>query len=149
MPPTTARKKTQAKPKPEVPEFVRWEPEDKAPIAVCGNLTQDPELRFTPSGIAVCSLRIAASDNVQDEDGNWVEADPDFVSVNVWRDQAENAAESFQRGDRVVVLGTWSFREWEDRDENPRISIEINAREVGASVLWRTVTIKRARRSKG
>lgn len=109
-------------------------------VTICGALTADPELRFTPSGKAVAGFTVASNPRTFDKASNaWKDGDPLFLRVNVWNKQAENIAESLRKGDRVVVTGALSQRAWEDREGNKRTAYEVLADEVGASLLFRTV----------
>ena len=78
---------------------------------IIGNLVEDPEVRFTNTGIAVTNLRVAVTQRIQ-QDGQWRDGDTNFFKVNVWRDQAENLAESLGKGDRVMVTGRLRQRSW-------------------------------------
>lgn len=104
---------------------------------ISGNLCFDPELRFTPSGKAVCKLRVAVNHRKKNEKtGKWEEGDPSFHDVVVWEDQAENVVESVQKGTRIIAFGRWQTREWtDDEDKNHEVT-ELVAREVGLSMLW-------------
>lgn len=104
-------------------------------ISMIGNLTDDPDLRFLPSGAAVCNFRIASNRRYTDREGNQQE-ETTFVSVNVWRDQGENIAESLKKGDRVVVLGRLRIRSYDDREGQTRWVTEIEADEVAPSLRW-------------
>lgn len=95
----------------------------------------DPELRFTPSGKAVCKIRTITKDRKQ-ENGQWVDGDPCFLDVTVWGKVAENAAESCTKGTTIVVSGRLSMRSWEDKEGNKRTSYEVNADEIGVSIRW-------------
>ena len=100
---------------------------------IVGNLVEDPELRFTNTGIAVTNLRVAVTQRVQ-QDGQWRDGDTSFVKVNVWRGQAENLADSLSKGDRVMVTGRLRQRSWETPDGDKRSVTELEADEVGASL---------------
>jgi len=111
---------------------------------VFGNLCDDPELRFTPQGTAVTRLRVAYTPRVKADDGkSWRDGPTEFYNVNVWRNQAERCAEHLRRGDRVVIAGAWTQRTWTDREQNERVSVELTAQDVGASMLFRSVAIDR------
>lgn len=113
-------------------------------VTICGNLTQEPELRFTPSGAAVCNLTVAHTPRKFDRSANeWVDAGETlFLRGSVWRDQAENAAESLKVGDRVIVTGQLTSRSWEDKEGNKRISVEMAIDEVAASLKHRSVKVQ-------
>ncbi|MFI5883522.1 single-stranded DNA-binding protein [Streptomyces sp. NPDC051554] len=103
-------------------------------ITVMGNVVADPELRFTPSGAAVANFRIANTPRTFNRDTNeWKDGDPLFLGVSVWRQQAENVAESIRRGDRVIVVGRLTQRQYE-KDGERRSSYEIQADEVAPSL---------------
>jgi single-strand DNA-binding protein len=102
---------------------------------IVGNLVEDPEVRFTNNGIAVTNLRVAVTQRVQ-QDGQWRDGDTSFFKVNVWRDQAENLADSLAKGDRVMVTGRLRQRSWETPEGEKRSVTEIEADEVGASSKW-------------
>lgn len=103
-------------------------------ITVMGNVVADPELRFTASGAAVANFRIANTPRTFNRDTNeWKDGDPLFLGVSVWRQQAENVAESIRRGDRVIVVGRLTQRQYE-KDGERRSSYEIQADEVAPSL---------------
>jgi single-strand DNA-binding protein len=104
---------------------------------IVGNLVEDPELRFTSSGIAVANLRVAVTQRVQ-QDGPWRDGDTSFLPVNVWRGQAEHLADSLAKGDRVMVTGRLRQRSWETPEGDKRSVTEVEADEVGASLKWAT-----------
>jgi single-strand DNA-binding protein len=116
---------------------------------IVGNLVEDPEVRFTSSGIAVANLRVAVTQRVQ-QDGQWRDGETSFFKVNVWRGQAENLADSLSRGDRVMVTGRLRQRSWETPEGDKRSVTELEAEEVGASLKWATAKVERAsQRSNG
>ena len=98
-------------------------------VVITGNLTRDPELRNTNSGMAVCSLRIASNSRRKDASGTWVEK-PNFFDVTVWGAQGENCAQYLSKGRPVAVDGRLDWREWQDKDGNKRQSIDIIADSV-------------------
>jgi single-strand DNA-binding protein len=98
-------------------------------VVLTGNLTRDPELRSTGSGMSVCSLRIASNSRRKDSSGNWVEK-PNFFDVTVWGAQGENCAQYLSKGRPVAVDGRLDWREWEDKQGNKRQSIDIIADSV-------------------
>lgn len=116
-------------------------------VTLVGNLTDDPELRYTPNGAAVCKFRIAVNRRIQDGSGGWKDAEASYFSINCWRGLAENAAESLTRGTRVVVAGRLNYRSWENQDGDKRSAVEIEADEVGPSLKWATAKIERQTRS--
>jgi len=110
---------------------------------IVGNLADDPELRFTNTGIAVTSLRVAVTQRIQ-QDGEWRDGDTSFFKVNVWRGQAEHLADSLAKGDRVMVTGRLRQRSWETPEGDKRSVTEIEADEVGASLKFATAKVERA-----
>lgn len=112
-------------------------------VTMIGNLTDDPELRFTPSGAAVCGIRIASNRRYTDKAGQQQE-ETTFMNVNVWRDQAENVAESLRKGDRVIVIGRIQVRSYEAKDgSGTRWVTEIQADEVSPSLRWAKATVSK------
>jgi len=119
-------------------------------ITVVGNLVDDPELRFTPSGAAVANFRIASTPRTFDKQTNdWKDGDALFLSCSVWRQAAENVAESLQKGMRVVVQGRLKSRQYETREGEKRTVFEIDVDEVGPSLKYATAKVTRAQRSGG
>jgi single-strand DNA-binding protein len=98
-------------------------------VVLVGNLTRDPELRHTPGGTPVCSLRVAVNDRKRDETGNWVDA-PNYFSVSVFGNQAENCAQYLSKGRPVGVDGKLRWREWQAQDGSKREAVEIVADSV-------------------
>jgi single-strand DNA-binding protein len=109
---------------------------------IVGNLVDDPELRFTNTGIAVANLRVAVTQRVQ-QDGEWRDGDTSYLKVNVWRGQAEHLADSLAKGDRVMVTGRLRQRTWETPEGEKRSVAEIEADEVGASLKFATAKVER------
>jgi single-strand DNA-binding protein len=109
---------------------------------IVGNLVEDPELRFTNTGIAVANLRVAVTQRIQ-QDGQWRDGDTSFPRVNVWRGQAEHLADSLAKGDRVMVTGRLRQRSWETPEGDKRSVAELEADEVGASLKWATAEVER------
>ncbi|MFF7200492.1 single-stranded DNA-binding protein [Streptomyces sp. NPDC008141] len=104
-------------------------------ITIVGNLVDDPELRFTPAGAAVCKFRIASTPRTFDRQTNeWKDGDALFLTCSVWRQAAENAAETLTRGLRVIVQGRLKQRSYEDREQVKRTVYEIDVDEVGPSL---------------
>jgi single-strand DNA-binding protein len=119
-------------------------------ITVVGNLVDDPELRFTPSGAAVANFRIASTPRTFDKNTNeWKDGDALFLTCSVWRQAAENVAESLQRGMRVVVQGRLKSRTYETREGEKRTVFEIEVEEVGPSLKYATAKVTRTTRSGG
>jgi single-strand DNA-binding protein len=111
-------------------------------VTLVGNLTADPELRSTPSGLPVTSLRLAITPRVKDGD-TWRDGETTFHTVNVWRDQAEHATESLTKGARVLVVGRPKQRTWTDQDGTEHQVTEVDAEEVGPSLRWATAKVTR------
>jgi single-strand DNA-binding protein len=119
-------------------------------ITIVGNLADDPELRYTPNGVAVTTLRVAVNQRFFNKETNgWDERLDGFFSVNVWRDYAENVAESLKRGARVLVTGRLRSRSYEDKEGQTRWVTEIEADEVCPSLKWATADIRKVSRSGG
>jgi single-strand DNA-binding protein len=119
-------------------------------ITVVGNLVDDPELRFTPSGAAVANFRIASTPRTFDRQTNeWKDGDALFLTCSVWRQAAENVAESLQKGMRVVVQGRLKSRQYETREGEKRTVFEIDVDEVGPSLKYATAKVTRTQRSGG
>jgi single-strand DNA-binding protein len=117
-------------------------------ITVVGNLTDDPELRFTPSGAAVANFRVASTPrNFNRQTNAWEDGDPLFLSCSVWRQAAENVAESLQRGARVVVTGRLKQRSYETREGEKRTVFELDVDEVGPSLRYATAKVTKTQRS--
>ncbi|MFB7452821.1 single-stranded DNA-binding protein [Streptomyces sp. NPDC056194] len=113
----------------------------ETPITVVGNVVADPELRFTPGGAAVANFRIASTPRTFDRTTNeWKDGETLFLSVSVWRQQAENVAASISRGDRVIVVGSLAQRQFE-KDGERRSSYEVKAEEVGPALKNATATV--------
>jgi single-strand DNA-binding protein len=110
---------------------------------ITGNLTEDPELRFTPNGVAVASVRVAVTARVKDDQG-WKDGDTSFFRVNVWRTLAEHTADSLSKGDRVIVVGRLKARSWETPEGERRSAVEVEADEIGPSLRWATAKPERA-----
>ncbi|WP_433054088.1 single-stranded DNA-binding protein [Dactylosporangium sp. CS-033363] len=119
-------------------------------ITVIGNLTDDPELRFTPSGAAVAKFRVASTPRTMDRQTNeWKDGDPLFLSCTVWRQAAENVAESLTRGSRVIVSGRLRQRSYETREGEKRTVIELEVDEIGPSLRYATAKVQKMSRSSG
>ncbi len=119
-------------------------------ISVVGNITRDPELRFTPTGQATATFGLAVNRRWQNrQTQEWEEA-TSFFDVVCWREMAENAAESLSRGSRVIVTGRLEQRSWETQDGDKRSKVEIVADEIGPSLRWATAQVtKNERRGPG
>jgi single-strand DNA-binding protein len=119
-------------------------------ITVIGNLVDDPELRFTPSGAPVANFRIASTPRTFDRQSNeWKDGDTLFLSCAVWRQAAENVAESLQRGMRVIVQGRLKSRQYETREGEKRTVFEIDVEEVGPSLRSASAKVTKTQRSGG
>jgi single-strand DNA-binding protein len=120
-------------------------------VTLVGNLTADPELRYTPSGLQVANLRLAVTPRTREGD-QWKDGETTFHTVTVWRDQAEHAAETLTKGARVIVVGRPKQRTWTDQDGTEHQVVEVDAEEVGPSLRWATATLTRtngARKASG
>ena len=119
-------------------------------ITVVGNLTGDPELRFTPSGAAVANFTIASTPRAFDKNSNeWKDGDTLFLNCSIWRQAAENVAESLQKGMRVVAQGRLKQRSYETREGEKRTVVELEVEEVGPSLKYATAKVARVQRSGG
>lgn len=117
------------------------------PVTVCGNLTGDPELRFTASGKPVATFSVAVNRRRYNETTQkWEDGDADFVRCVAWEGLAENLANSVGKGDRLVVTGDLRQRRWEAEDGSARSTFEVTATEVGASMRWATVATTKVTR---
>jgi single-strand DNA-binding protein len=120
------------------------------PITVVGNLVADPELRFTPSGQPVATFRVASTPRIRDNaSGEWKDGDSLFLSCNVWRQAAENVAESLQRGMRVIVTGRLRQRNYETKEGEKRTVYEVEVDDVGPSLRNASAKVNRASRGGG
>jgi single-strand DNA-binding protein len=120
------------------------------PITVVGNLVADPELRFTPAGQPVATFRIASTPRIRDNATNeWKDGDSLFLTCNVWRQAAENAAESLQRGMRVIVTGRLKQRNYETKEGEKRTVYEVEVDDVGPSLRNASAKVNRASRGSG
>jgi len=119
-------------------------------ITVIGNLTDDPELKFTSSGVAVAKFRLASTPRFMDKaSGEWKDGDPLFLACTIWRQAAENVAESLQRGARVVVVGRLRQRSYETQQGEKRTVVELEVDEVGPSLRYATAKVQKMQRSGG
>src|SRR3954463_4415624 len=119
-------------------------------ITVIGNLTGDPELRFTPSGAAVANFTIASTPRTFDRQTNeWKDGDTLFLNCSIWRQAAENVAESLQKGMRVVAQGRLKARSYETREGEKRTVMELDVDEVGPSLKYATAKVTRVTRGSG
>jgi single-strand DNA-binding protein len=119
-------------------------------ITIAGNLVDDPELRFTPAGQAVAKFRIASTPRFRDNTtGEWKDGDSLFLTCNVWRQAAENTAESLTRGMRVIVSGRLRQRSYETKEGEKRTVYEVEVDDVGPSLRNASAKVNRAARSNG
>ena len=119
-------------------------------ITVVGNLTADPELRFTPSGAAVANFTVASTPrNFDRQSGEWKDGEALFMRCNVWRQAAENVAETLTRGMRVMVSGRLKQRSYETREGEKRTVIELQVDEIGPSLKYATAKVQKMQRSSG
>jgi single-strand DNA-binding protein len=117
-------------------------------VTVIGNLVEDPELRFTGSGVAMANIRVAVNRSWRDQSGEWQER-TSFFGGTLWREAAENAAESLQKGMRVIITGRLEQRTWETQDGDKRSVVEISIDEIGPSLRWATATVTKTQRQEG
>jgi single-strand DNA-binding protein len=115
-------------------------------VTIIGNLTADPELRFTASGVAMVNLSVADSRRYQDRNGEWQE-ETSFFRGTCWRDLAENVAESLTKGARVIISGRLKQRTWETNEGEKRNVVEIDIQEIGPSLRWATATVTKTPRN--
>jgi single-strand DNA-binding protein len=115
-------------------------------VTLIGNLTDDPELKFTGTGAAVASFRLAVTPRVKDGD-TWRDGDTSFFRVNAWRDLAENLHDSLPKGTRVVVVGQLKARSWETPEGEKRSVVEVTADDVAPSLRWATASVERTSRT--
>jgi single-strand DNA-binding protein len=119
-------------------------------ITVVGNLTGDPELRFTPSGAAVANFTVASTPRTFDKNTNeWKDGEALFLRCSIWRQAAENVAESLQKGMAVIVQGRLKQRSYDTKEGEKRTVYELDVDEVGPSLRWATAKVNRTQRSGG
>jgi single-strand DNA-binding protein len=112
-------------------------------VTIVGNLTDDPEVSFTPNGAAVTNFRLAVTARIKDGEG-WRDGDTSFYRITAWRQLAEHIGDSLSKGNRVIVLGQLRARSWETPEGERRTVVEVQAEEVGPSLRWATATPERA-----
>lgn len=118
--------------------------------SIHGNLTSDPELRYTPTGRATCRMRVAYNVRIRnDETGEWTDGETEFYTLDAWGRQAENVAECLQRGDRIVATGDWQERTFTNNDGAEITVTELQVREIGPSMLFVPARVQRQARSGG
>lgn len=120
-------------------------------ITITGNLTGDPEMRFTPNGTQVATFTVAANERYRDNSGQWQDGPTSFLKVHAWRDLADHAAESLHKGDRVIVTGQLRQRSYEvepqhAKDNGKRSVFEVSATEIGAALRYATAKISKVKR---
>lgn len=119
-------------------------------ITVVGNLTADPELRFTPSGAAVANFTVASTPRIYDrQSGEWKDGEALFLRCSIWREAAENVAESLTRGSRVIVSGRLKQRSFETKEGEKRTVMEVEVEEIGPSLRYATAKVNKASRGGG
>jgi single-strand DNA-binding protein len=115
-------------------------------VTIVGNLTDDPELRYTPAGAAVATFNVAVNRRTRDENGQWKDGETSFFRCNVWRQQAENVAESLNKGSRAIVIGRLRQRSWETPEGQKRTVVEIEVESVGPSLEWAKAAVSKTPR---
>lgn len=117
-------------------------------VTIAGNVTRDPELRFTPNGAAVASFSVAVNRRWRNAQSGEYEEQTSFFDITAWKDLAQNLADSIHKGDRVVVMGRIEQRSWEDADSgDKRSKIEVVADDVAVSMRWATTAITKVARN--
>jgi single-strand DNA-binding protein len=111
-------------------------------VAITGNLTDNPEVSFTPNGAAVCNFRLAVTPRVREGD-TWKDGETSFFRITAWRQLAEHVGDSLSKGDRVIVVGQLRARSWETPEGERRSVVEVTAEEVGPSLKWATAKPER------
>jgi single-strand DNA-binding protein len=117
-------------------------------VAITGNLTDDPEVHFTPNGAAVCNFRLAVTPRIREGD-TWKDGETSFFRITAWRQLAEHVGDSLSKGDRVIVLGQLRARSWETPEGERRSVVEVTAEEVGPSLKWATAKPERTGKANG
>ena len=118
-------------------------------VTLVGNLVEDPELRFTPSGVAMAKIRLAVNRRWMNRKTNEWEEEAHFFGGTCWREMAENVSESLQKGSRVIVNGRLQQRSWETQEGDRRSIIELSIDEIGPSLRWATASVTRTPRRGG
>jgi single-strand DNA-binding protein len=113
-------------------------------VTVIGNITHDPDLRYTPQGVPVASFTVASNERFKDTAGKWQDGPTSFVRVNAWRDLAEHVAESVAKGHRVIVSGAIRQRDYETKEGEKRTVWEVAASEVGVALRYATAKISKS-----
>ena len=117
-------------------------------VTVVGNLASDPELRYTSSGTAMANISIAVNRRWRDRNNEWQE-ETSFFRGTLWREQAEHAAESLHKGDRVIISGSLEQRSWETPEGDKRSVVELRIDDIGPSLRWATASVNKTARSGG
>ena len=121
---------------------------NELPFYGIGNLTDDPEVRFTPSGTAVANLTIATTARRYDRQSKaWVDGDTTYIKLVVWNEQAETVADSLRKGMRVIVQGRWTQRTYESRSGEKHTAFEVRVDEIGPSLRWASAEVKKVQRA--
>jgi single-strand DNA-binding protein len=113
-------------------------------VAITGNLTDNPEVTFTPNGAAVCNFRLAVTPRIREGD-TWRDGETSFFRITAWRQLAEHVGDSLSKGDRVIVQGQLRARSWETPEGERRTVVEVTAEEVGPSLKWATAKPERTK----
>jgi single-strand DNA-binding protein len=113
-------------------------------VAITGNLTDNPEVTFTPNGAAVCNFRLAVTPRIREGD-TWKDGETSFFRITAWRQLAEHVGDSLSKGDRVIVVGQLRARSWETPEGERRSVVEVTAEEVGPSLKWATAKPERTK----
>jgi single-strand DNA-binding protein len=114
---------------------------ERIPGSLSGNLTRDPELRFTPSGRAVTSFSVAVNERVQNDNGEWEDTDPEYFDCQAWGQQAEHVVECLSKGNRIVAVGYFQDETYENRDGDEITKTKFTARDVGPSLLFKEARV--------
>lgn len=119
-------------------------------VTIIGNITRDPEIHFSESGKSVVSFSIAVNKNRKGENGEWEQAEPEFYDCVTFNAQAENFANTFSKGQRVIAIGRLQNRSWKDKETGQdRRKVELVIDEIGASIRWATAVITKTERAEG
>jgi len=118
-------------------------------VTLVGNITDDPELRFTPSGRPVANFTVAVNRRWKDQQGEWQDKLDGFFRCSCWADMAENVAESLKKGTRVVLTGRLQQRTWETPEGDKRSAMEVQVDEIGPSLKWSVASVQKSQRSGG
>jgi single-strand DNA-binding protein len=133
-----------------MPDKEHPEVANETTITIVGNLTADPELRYTPGGAALAKFTVAATPRLYDQgSGQWKDGEPLFMNCSAWRDLAENVAESLTRGARVVVTGRLKLSRWQTPEGEKRQAMQLDVDDIGASLRYATAKVAKLNRSGG